>query len=188
MSEPATALSGATYEGYVAIREAGPQGMISLRADFSATQVQAALKAAVGIGLPASRQIETSGQYAVGWMSPDELLILCPYPEAPALSAKLAGDLSGLHHLATDMSDARVMFRVEGDHAREVLAKLTPADIAPGHFEPGELRRTRLAQVPAAFWMDETGFNVIAFRSMAQYVFDLLKTSAQPGGEIGLWS
>ncbi len=54
------------------------------------------------------------------------------------------------HHLAADVSDARAVFRIEGAKADQVLAKLCPVDLAT--LEPGELRRTRAAQVAAAFW------------------------------------
>lgn len=49
-------------------------------------------------------------------------------------------------------------------------------------------RRTRLAQVPAALRMvDDETFEVICFRSVAQYVFDLLKVAGQPGSEVGFF-
>ncbi|KKK73929.1 hypothetical protein LCGC14_2888910, partial [marine sediment metagenome] len=41
-------------------------------------------------------------------------------------------------------------------------------------------------QVPAAFWLLEDGaFQVVCFRSVAQYMFDQLKVAAQPGSEVG---
>ncbi len=60
--------------------------------------------------------------------------------------------------------------------------KLSPTDLAA--LEPGELRRTRLAQVAAAFWAEEGGFRLVAFRSVAAYVMGLLAHSAQPGSEL----
>jgi sarcosine oxidase subunit gamma len=42
--------------------------------------------------------------------------------------------------------------------------------------------------VPAAFWIEGEGFTVVAFRSVGQYVFDLLSVAAAPGGEVGLWA
>jgi sarcosine oxidase subunit gamma len=88
-----------------------------------------------------------------------------------------------------EVSDARAVFDVIGPHVREVLAKLAPVDLAPGVFEPGEMRRTRLAQVAAAFWMTgPDSFRVIAFQSVAQYVEDLLKTAAKPGTQVGYFT
>jgi sarcosine oxidase subunit gamma len=47
-------------------------------------------------------------------------------------------------------------------------------------------RRSRLAQVPAAFWMpDAETFQIVCFRSVARYMFDLLSIAAQPGSEVG---
>ncbi|MGC1503573.1 MAG: sarcosine oxidase subunit gamma, partial [Sulfitobacter sp.] len=53
-------------------------------------------------------------------------------------------------------------------------------------FNGTMFRRTRLAQVPAAFWMpDAETVQIICFRSVAQYVFDVLNVAAQCGSEVG---
>jgi sarcosine oxidase subunit gamma len=122
-------------------------------------------------------------------MSPDELLVLLPYTEVAATLEALEDRLSGHHHLALDISDARAVFRISGAGAREVLAKLSPVDLSAQRFGPGEIRRTRAAQVAVAFWLDEDGvFTLICFRSVARYVFDILSISAQSGAEIGLYA
>jgi len=85
------------------------------------------------------------------------------------------------------VSDARASFRLEGQHAREVLAKLCPVDLALDAFVEGMFRRTRMAQVPAAFWLcEDEAFQIVCFRSQARYVFDLLCVAAQPGSEVGV--
>ncbi len=100
---------------------------------------------------------------------------------------RLQAALSGTHHLAENVSDARALIALSGPDARvrEVLAKLAPVDLHPAHFKPGDIRRTRLAQVAGAFWMAEAGqANVICFRSVAQYVFDLLSAAADPAASV----
>ena len=67
---------------------------------------------------------------------------------------------------------------------REVLARLTPADRHPDSFKAGQVRRTRLSQVAGAIWMTEDGAQVLAFRSVAGYVHDLL-TNAAASGPVG---
>ena len=188
MSEAVSALKGEVFEGYVRVAEAGLRGMITLRADLSDAKVKAAVRKVAGVDVPAARQIALKGAKGAGWMSPDELMILVPYAEVGEAVSALDKALEGTHHLAADVSDARALFRIEGTAAREVLAKLSPADVSPAVLGEGELRRTRLAQVPGAFWMEEGGFTVVAFGSVARYVFDILKLSATPGGEVGLWS
>ena len=186
MSEPRSALNGASYNGFASITEAAPHGMITIRGDMASEPFRDAVANSAQVPVPSKTMLRQAGDRTLAWMSPDELLLLCPYADVAGSIAALQAALSNSHHLISDVSDARAMFTVTGVDAYEVLAKLTPADISPDRFAPGVLRRTRLAQVPAAIWMqDETSFRVICFRSVAQYVFDLLRISAQPGSEVG---
>jgi sarcosine oxidase, subunit gamma len=182
MSDPVSALQGARFDGFAQIREIGPIGMITLRAK-GLKSLDKAIKAAVGTKVPAQRRIEVNADRACGWMSPDEYLLVLPYVEVPKALAALAKSLQGQHYLAVDVSDARAVFRVTGPKAADVLRKLTPADI--DRLAPGELRRSRTAQVPAAFWQQDDGFTLVCFRSVASYVMGLVSHSAQPGSELG---
>lgn len=183
MSEPVSALAGASFPGFATIREIGPLGMITLRAKPGTPGLEAAVRAVTGTGLPPQRGIVTAGEKACGWMSPDEYLLILPYAGVAAALAALAQGLAGQHHLAADVSDARAVFRIEGPKADQVLRKLTPADL--DRMEAGELRRSRLAQVAAAFWAADGGYTVVCFRSVAGYVMGLLSHAATPGAELG---
>ena len=187
MSNIVSALNGATAVGYVQVAETGPLGMITLRCKHSEPALAGAL-AALTLDMPGQTGITHGRDRACGWMSPDEVLIILPYAEVAQALTVLEAKLAGVHHLAVDVSDARAVFTVTGSAAREIMAKLCPVDLAPGKFGPGQLRRTRLAQVAAAIWMvDATTFQIVCFRSVAQYVFDLLLVSCKPGSEIGLF-
>jgi sarcosine oxidase, subunit gamma len=186
MSEARSALPGASFHGLVRIEDAGLRGMVTLRADLSAAKVRAAVKKVAGVELPAMRRVTLDGARGALWMSPDELLLLVPHGEAALAVESLSKALAGVHHLAAEVSDARAVFRIEGAAWRDVLAKLTPADLRPGAFAPGEVRRTRLAQVPAAFWMTGAeSVELVCFRSLARYVFDLLSNAADPAAPVG---
>lgn len=178
MSDPVSALNGASFEGFATIREIGPLGMITLRAK-GLKSLDKAIKAAVGVKTPAQRRIEVNGDRACGWMSPDEYLLLMPYDKVASALETLAKSLGTEHYLAADVSDARAVFRIEGPKAADVLAKLSPTDF--NTLAPGELRRTRTAQVAAALWQQDQGFTLVCFRSVAGYVMGLLRQSAQPG-------
>lgn len=188
MSEAVTPLNGARFEGLATIADAGLTGMITLRGDLSSKEVKAAVKKAVGLGLPAQRQALSGQGTAVLWMSPDELLLICAHDRVAETLATLEEALRGQHFLAVNVSDARARLRVEGAGARETLAKLCPVDLSPEAFTPGMVRRTRLAQIPAAFWLDDSGaFHLICFRSVADYAFGVLRDAALPGGEVGVY-
>ena len=163
-----------------------PQGMVTIRGALSDAAFAEAVQAVTGIAVPDMCRIATDEDRALAWMSPDELLLMCPHEQAASHAKSLSAAFGDQYAMAVEVSDARAVFDIQGPQAREVLAKLSPVDLAPGVFEPGEMRRTRLAQVAAAFWMTgPDSFRLTAFRSVAQYVEDLLSTAAKPGTQVG---
>lgn len=179
MAEARTATEGARFAGAAAtVADAGPFGMVTVRADLADPAVAAGL-ATARIPLPGRRRIVEGAGLAAGWFSPDELLILTEPGRATALVAAISEGLAGLHHLAVDVSDARAAFRIEGPGARALIAKGAPVDLAPAAFGPGDLRRTRLGQIACAFWMEPDGaFTLVCFRSLGAHVFAWLRAAA----------
>jgi len=153
-------------------------GMFTLKADLADARVQAAVHAACGQAMPARFGVALdAGGHGALWMAPDELLILVP--DATATVATLEAALTGVPHLAADVSDVRVGFRLTGPGARAVMARLTPADLSAPGFGPGQVRRTRLAQVACAVWMpSDAELEVAVFRSVGTYAFALLRGAA----------
>ena len=184
MSDPQSALGGASFDGFATVREVGPVGMITLRADPGLAVLPKAITTAIGLALPEPRRIVRRGEHAIGWMSPDEWLLVMPYADVSDTLEKLTKALTGNHFMSIDVSDARSVFHIAGPLASDVLAKLSPVDHAT--LASDELRRTRAAQVACAFWKDDAGYTLVSFRSVAGYVMALLTHSAQPGGELAL--
>lgn len=182
MSDAISVLNGATSSGAVEISETGLRGMITLRGDLDSVQLQAAVTAAVGLELPAQRKIAHGPMGSVAWMSPDELMLLVAYEQADALTVQISEALGAEHCMAVNVSDARAIFRISGQGAREVLAKGAPVDLSRQAFGTGDLRRTRVGQLPAAFWMTQTDtFELICFRSAGEFMFDWLTNAARDG-------
>ena len=190
MFEPITALKNASYRtGIADVSELPSRGMITVRGDLTAAYLRKAASAVTGAKLPEQRMITGDGVRGLAWMSPDELLVMCSYADVPAALETLNKASEGHFALVANVSDARAVFEVKGPNAREVMAKLAPVDMSPAAFASGMFRRTRMAQVPAAFWLrDEETLQIVCFRSVAQYVFDLLKVAAQPGSEVWYFS
>jgi sarcosine oxidase, subunit gamma len=168
------------YTGMVEVARLTAPGMVALRGELA----DARLSTALGFPVPALRRwTEGEGLRAL-WMSPDELLLIVP--DAAAAMARIEGALSGGFFTLADMSDLRAVFTIRGAHSRDVLAKLMPVDFSD--FPTGSVRRTRAAQVAALVWRDEgDAFGLMCMRSVADYMAELLKTAARPGGEIGLY-
>lgn len=176
-------MSDRSFSGLVDIVDQGLTGMLTLRANLP--EATAAL-ADAGVDMPG----QGACRNGVLWMSPDEVMILCDYDAAEARAAALVTALGDRHSLVVNVSDARAMFRITGNdsHIREVLAKLSPADLHKAAFPVGQVRRTRLAQVAAAFWFEAEGdARLICFRSVSDYVFGLLSNAAAEGSEVGFF-
>ena len=186
MSDIVSALENASYEGFAKVDEAGLRGMITLRGNLASVKLKTAAKKITGAEMPKLGHANISGESGLAWMSPDELLVLVPYEMVESALTEIDKALKGQHYLAVNVSDARAVFCVSGAGAREVIAKLCPVDMSAQAFKPGQFRRTRMAQIPAAFWMGEDeSLTVICFRSVAEYAFNLLKNAAEPGSEVG---
>jgi len=152
--------------------------MVTLKADLSNKTTRAALKKVLGSAVPAPRKIVKG----VAWMAPDELLIMVPDSITPdALCSRLHAEIKA-PALAVDVSDARAVFTLKGNNAREVLAKGAPVDLSADAFAFGDFRRTRLGQVAVAFWMEaDDEITLVCFASLKQFMFDWLVNAAQKG-------
>ncbi|WP_299748247.1 sarcosine oxidase subunit gamma family protein [uncultured Tateyamaria sp.] len=189
MSNAVSALNGVTWtQGIATVTEVPLQGMITLRGQLTDAKVKKAAMSATSLEMPGHGQANCVDDRGICWMSPDELLVLCPYDAVSTNLKQMQGVLGDVHSLCVNVSDARAVFDLSGDNAREVLAKLVPVDLAPDQFTVGMFRRTRMAQVPAAFWLhDNDSFRIICFRSQAQYVFDLLTVASQRGSAVDVF-
>lgn len=171
-------MSDQVFEGAVRLERVTNLGMITIRGDFSQNAFQTCVEQHLA-PLPSVRKVSEGKKGRLAWMSPDELLALTELSATPALCDKLTGELKGTHSLVQNVSDARAIFRLTGAGAKDVIAKGAPVDLSDGKFGPSQLRRTRLAQVAAAFWMSgESQIDLICFRSVADFVHDWLKVAA----------
>lgn len=161
----------------ISIQTVRDLGMITLRGDI------ALLAKAAGMNAPAQRMSVAEDGRRLAWMSPDELLLTCPHGEVAARIRDLTAALSGQFATVADVSDARQVFDVKGQGVEEMLAHLMPVDFA--RMAEGEVRRTRMAQIPAALWREENGWRVVCFRSVAVYAGALLRDAADTAALTG---
>ncbi len=188
MSSDVSALNGKAHVGFVTVTEQGLRGMITVRGDLGSSAIRKAVTRVTGVDYPAMGECKCDGVKGLAWMSPDELLVMVAHDQVGETLETLQKALAGEHSLVANVSDARAVIRLEGEGVREVIAKVAPVDMSPSAFKPGTIRRTRLAQVPAAFWMhDETTLDLVCFRSVADYAFDVLSRTSMEGTEVGIF-
>jgi sarcosine oxidase, subunit gamma len=161
--------------------------MLSLRAKLTDRSLIEDLGRAAGIPLPPPLSITQGSEVWIAWMAPDELLIFCPDARKDSLIGALRAASDGADVLITDVSDMRIGFDLAGGPLREVLARVTPANTSAKALPVGCFRRSKIGQVAAAFWLSAPGqAHVIAFRSVADYVEDVLKTAAAHAEPLGV--
>ena len=188
MSDPVSTLNRATASGGQTIRieDRGPVGQVTLRGDLGSEALRAAVKAGVGVDVPDRLRSDFDGDRGAVWMAPDELLLFTTYGAAEALAASLGEALTGEHHLAVNVSDARTVIRLSGANVAEVLAKGAPVDLGAAAFPAGTARRTHIGGVAVGFWRRaEHEWEIVCFSSYARHLFDWLVQSSVEGSEVG---
>lgn len=167
-------------EALARIKQADDLGMIQIRADLD--RAGDAIAGAAGLAIPGQGRTTSDGTRLLGWMSPDELLLVLPRADVSATLAALTDALSTEHALVLDVSDMRAVFRIRGPNAVQVLMKLCPTDLAG--MPDDALRRTRAAQAACGIWRDGDGYVLMGFRSVADYLRGLLEGAAVPGSQL----
>lgn len=172
----------------IGIEPSGLCGMVTLRGDLSDAGIAAAIGLCDDAPVPAPLSVvsNAAGERIV-WMSPDEVLILLEGDghDARALVAGIEATLEDVHHMALDVSDARVVIRLTGARVGEVLAKGAPCDCSDHGFPVGTARRTHLGGLAVAFWrLDAETWEIVALRSYAHHLLAWLEQGAQPGSEV----
>jgi sarcosine oxidase subunit gamma len=165
--------------------------MIDVKGDPGEAGFLPAIREVLGFELPIEpRRSAIGGKLSALWLSVDQWLILCPREEAEGLRQKLAAALAGCNCLVVDMSDARIVLRLIGLGAREMLMKGTPVDLTRPEVHAGLVRRLSIAEVPALLHVvadvPET-LDLYVFRSYAAFIRQFLEEAAQPGARLRLF-
>ena len=142
--------------------------------------VKAAIQAAYGVALPAKPgRIEGNGISFV-WAGPDQWLAISERAGTRDLETELIGALTGLASVV-DHSDGRVVIRISGPRARDVLAKGVPVDLDPRAFGPGDVAITHASHIGVILWqLDNTPtYEVALFRSYADTFAHWIEEAAE---------
>jgi heterotetrameric sarcosine oxidase gamma subunit len=127
-------------------------------APFKGADAGAALNAAHGVGFPSPGQSMTNAEVRIIWSGGGQAFLMGAVPaESVAKTAAI-----------TDQSDGWTVMEVSGAGARDVLARLVPADLRASEFGVGATMRSAVQHMAASVTRvaDDT-YLVLVFRSMA---------------------
>ncbi len=146
--------------GTTNLTEATVGAMTSLAPYRGQTEsLSSALKSAHGMAAPANnRTTGKEGARAI-WFGRDMFLLVGPDPD-PALAEYAA---------LSDQSDAWCVVRLTGEHAADVLARLTPVDLRTAVFKRGHTARTELKHMMASITrIGDQNYQIMVFRGFGK--------------------
>ena len=129
--------------------------------------VSKALKAKIGAGLPAQGRAVGKASARVVWSGLDQVLVLGPKVNVPDAAV-------------SDQSDGWLHVALEGDDARDVLARLCPLDLRDSVFKRGHAAGSLLGHMNCLYL--RTGadrYEMLVFRSMAHTAVSELKRAME---------
>lgn len=112
------------------------------------------------------------------WITPNEFVFDSETFTVDKLEAMIRSntDLSNVNHLITDISDARVVFRLSGARAEDYLSTGSALDFTLLSFPVGSATITRFYALAALIARTgEMEFDIMVDRSLAPFVLDRLK-------------
>jgi sarcosine oxidase subunit gamma len=145
-----------------------------------------AVAAAYGLGLPDGPRVVAKDGVSFAGIGVGQWLAAAGTSAGGDFVSRLREHLAGLGSIA-DQSDGRVVLRLSGDRARDVLAKGIPVDLHPRGFRTGDVASTVVAHIGVQIQQldDRPTFQLIAFRSFAGSLWSwLAKSAAEFGYEI----
>ena len=140
---------------------------VALRRGMKA-ELEARASAVLGLSLPfTARVVEASGKTVV-WAGPEQWLVIEPRSAGKDPSVELAEAFKGAASIV-DVSDSRVIFRVEGQKATEVLSPSMAIDFHDRIFKPGDVAITHASHLGVMVWRlpDGSGYDFACARTYA---------------------
>jgi methylglutamate dehydrogenase subunit D len=145
-----------------------------------------AVVAAYGLDLPDGPRAAVKDGVSFAGIGVGQWLAAAETSPGGDFISHLRKHLAGLASIV-DQSDGRVVLRLSGDRARDVLAKGIPLDLHPRNFRTGDVASTMVAYIGIQIQQidDRPAFQLMAFRSFAGSLLSwLTKSAAEYGYEI----
>lgn len=164
---------GATARGGVSLSERAFLGHLNLRGNPDDPVFREAGQGILGLELPlAPNTVTEHGERVAYWLGPDEWLLVTPGEREHDLAQALRAALADQFAAVTVVSGGQTVIVLEGERAREVLARGCTLDLHPRVFGPGRCAQSLLGKAPILIRQvnDVPRFELIVRRSFADYV------------------
>ncbi len=169
-------------------------GQINLRGDPGKKAFMDAVSAVIGSRLPTRPNTSVGPEDLqmgprVLWLAPTEWLVVTSPGGTEEVAQSLADITAECGGTVTDVSDARAVILLGGQHARDVLMKGCPLDLHPATFVPGACAQSLLARATVILYRGadpaqtgESAFEIYVARSFADYLWTWVEDAASEYG------
>jgi sarcosine oxidase subunit gamma len=142
-----------------------------------------AARESFGIDLPMTPKRGAHDGVAFAWAGPGQWLAMSESESPARFESRLLTAL-GTSASVFDQSGGRVVIRISGSAARDVLAKAVPLDLHPSVFPAGTTASTLAGHIGVQIWLlaDTPSFELAVSRSYAQSFWLFLLASAAEFG------
>lgn len=164
-------------ESGVDLREVPFQAQVTIRGNARSPKFKGGVKSVIGLAVPTkANSFNSSDDYTIFWLSPDEWHIVGPVDTQDDLMAKLKDALDGQHVSVVDVSGNRTCLELSGAKAREVMKKSCRLDMDAQSFKPGDCAQARIEKAPCIIQMldDSPTWRLYVRPSFAEYLVDWL--------------
>jgi sarcosine oxidase subunit gamma len=168
----------------VAIAELTGLGLATLAArKGQAGALKEAVASAYGVELPDGSRMARGRSVSFVGYGPGQWLAVSESLANEALAEDLKRRLGALASIS-DQSGGRIVLRVRGPRARDVLAKGLPIDLHPQRFASGSAATSTLSLMGVQIWqVDEAPtYDIALFRSLSESFWRWLAASAAEFG------
>jgi len=147
-------------EGFgVSVRERPFRGHVNVRGQGDGAVFREVVESVAGVALPLEpNRANAAGERVLFWLGPTEWLLTCPGAEEIPLSRALDVRLAGEFASVVPIGGGQTVLELEGDGARDLLAKGLPARLAsasvPGWAMRADSRREGAGAVATAAQRD----------------------------------
>ena len=169
----------------VSLTVRGDLGHVNLRGAATDRDFLQAVEGVLEQPLPVAPNTMSQGGHRVFWLGPDEWLVVTAAPQAVDVAPALQQATSQMHASVNDLGGGQVALLLEGERARDLLAKGCTLDLHPQVFKPGDCAQSGLAKANVLLGLtaDAPTFIIVVRRSFADY---LCRWLARAGREFGI--
>ncbi len=171
-------------EAGIAMAEMPRRIQLALRGDGEDMAFIDAVRDVVDVSPPlVANTVNREGETAILWLGPDEWLVTAP-AEAGDLADRLRAALAEMHHAVADVTESRVILRLSGLAARDLLAQCCSLDFHASVFQSGMCAggHLALAHVTIHQVADDPAYEIYVHRGFADYLWRWLETASEPHG------